>query len=75
MQHGLHVMTFLQSELNAQGCFSRIGQMPWPSCYRPVAFPLRWFLSRAVLRCLTGVPLDASEWHVHRALDATEWHS
>lgn len=56
----------------AMGYFSRVGQLPLAApCCPPVPSTS---LMAPELRCITGAPLDATEWHAHRALSATEWH-
>ena len=51
-------------------CLSRVGQVPLAAVLPSGAAPSPM---APELRCLTDVPLNAIEWHAHRALDATEW--
>ena len=56
----------------AIGYFSRVGQLPLAAlCCPPVPSTS---LMAPEPRCITGAPLDATEWHAHRALGTTEWH-
>ena len=51
-------------------CLARVGQVPLAAVLPSGAAPSPM---APELRCLTDVPLNAIEWHAHRALDATEW--